>query len=242
MYYTFSISTSHIIYIFRVILPYFLLKNRFFLPQYQWNISQRRNLLIFSGKNRWNLAIFPVFSEEAPSFCSKLLFLDKRKKYTNPTAAVFLPIAYGIESCFLFRDPESTPTYFTFSAVLPLDTALHRRTPLPFPATLRRVPPCKCRPKCPIFAAHSAAKDSATRDSCPLLGKSASSHPHFFTDSITKRICNRFHVRSFLQRCKNQANFPDLSVQRFDGTISTPRVRSSMLRKERRKPAMPILA
>ena len=103
-------------------------------------------------------------------------------------------------------------------------------------------PPCKCRPKCPIFAAHSAAKESATRDSCPLLGKSASSHPHFFTDSITKRICNRFHVRSFLQRCKNQANSPDLSVQRFDGTISTPRVRSSMLRKERRKPAMPILA
>lgn len=175
-------------------------------------------------------------------FKTVFLFLDKRKKYTNPIAAVFLPIAYGIESCFLFRDPESTPTYFTFSAVLPLDTALHRRTPLPFPATLRRVPPCKCRPKSPIFAARSAAKDSATCDSCPLLGKSASSHPHFFTDSITKRICNRFHVLSFLQRCKNQANSPDLSVQPFDGTISTPRVRSSMLQKECRKPAMPILA
>lgn len=74
-------------------------------------------------------------------FKTVFLFLDKRKKYTNPTAAVFLPIAYGIESCFLFRDPESTPTYFTFSAVLPLDAALHRRMPLPFPATLRRVPP-----------------------------------------------------------------------------------------------------
>ena len=137
-------------------------------------------------------------------FKTVFLFLDKRKKYTNPTAAVFLPIAYGIESCFLFRDPESTPTYFTFSAVLPLDTALHRRMPLPFPATLRRVPPCKCRPKCPIFAARSAAKDSATRDSCPLLGKSASSHPHFLqivllngyvTGSMFVLSCNDAKIR-----------------------------------------------
>ena len=189
VYYTSSASTSHIIYIFRVILPNFLLKNRFFLPQYQWNISQRRNLLIFSGKIRWNLTIFPVFSEEASSFCPKLSFSfwTSTKKYTNPTAAVFLPISYGIESCFLFRNPESTPTHFTFSAVLPLDTAPHRRMPLHFPATLRRVPSCKCRPKCPIFAARSAAKDFAACDSCPLLGKSASSHPHFLQIVLLSR-------------------------------------------------------
>ena len=86
-------------------------------------------------------------------FKTVFLFLDKRKKYTNPTAAVFLPIAYGIESCFLFRDSESTPTYFTFSAVLPLDTALHRRTPLPFPATLRHVPPVNADQNAP-FSPH----------------------------------------------------------------------------------------
>ena len=131
----------------------------------------------------------PRLFRRSVQFLSKtvFLFLDKRKKYTNPTAAVFLPIAYGIESCFLFRDPESTPTHFTFSAVLPLDTAPHRRMPLPFPATLRRVPPCKCRPKCPIFAARSAAKDFAACNSCPLLGKSASSHPHFLQIVLLSR-------------------------------------------------------
>ena len=200
VYYTSSAPTSHIVYIFRVILPNFLLKNRFFLPQYQWNISQRRNLLIFSGKICWNLTIFPVFSEEASSFCPKLSFSfwTSTKKYTNPTAAVFLPISYGIESCFLFRDPESTPTHFTFSAVLPLDTAPRRQTPLPFPATLRRVPPCKCRPKCP-FSPHVPPQRISQPVILALCSQICFLPSAFFTDSITKQICNRFHIWFFLQ-------------------------------------------
>ena len=132
------------------------------------------------------------------------LFLDKHKKiHKSHRSSISSDILWHRIVLFVPRSRINAHT-FHFSAVLPLDTAPHRQTPLPFPATLRRVPPCKCRPKCPIFAARSAAKNFAACDSCPLLGKSASSHPHFLqivllsryvTGSIFGFSCNDAKIR-----------------------------------------------
>ena len=111
VYYTSSAPTSHIVYIFRVILPNFLLKNRFFLPQYQWNISQRRNLLIFSGKIRWNLTIFPVFSEEASSFVQNChsLFGQAHKNTQIPPQQYFFRYPMASNRAFCSAIPNQRP-------------------------------------------------------------------------------------------------------------------------------------
>ena len=144
VYYTSPAPTSHIVYIFRVILPNFLLKNRFFLPQYQWNISQRRNLLIFSGKICWNLTIFPVFSEEASSFCPKLSFsfwTSTKKIHKSHCSSISSDILWHRIVLFVPRSRINAHTFHFF-----------RRTPAgycPAPANAATFP-CHTPPRSPL--------------------------------------------------------------------------------------------
>ena len=124
--------------------PIFLLKNRFFLPQYQWNISQRRNLLIFSSKIRWNLTIFPAFSEEASSFCPKLSFsfwTSTKKIHKSHRSSISSYILWHRIVLFVPRFRINAHTFHFF-----------RRTPAgycPAPANAATFP-CHTPPRSPL--------------------------------------------------------------------------------------------
>ena len=122
----------------------------------------------------------PRLFRRSVQFLSKtvILFLDKHKKiHKSHRSSISSDILWHRIVLFVPRSRINAHTFHFF-----------RRTPAGYcPATLRRVPPCKCRPKCPISAARSAAKDFAACDSCPLLGKSSSSHPHFLQIVLLNR-------------------------------------------------------
>lgn len=149
----------------------------------------------------------PRLFRRSVQFLSKtvFLFLDKHKKNTQiPLQQYFFRYPMASNRAFCSAIPNQRPHISLFPPysrwILPR-TGKRRYLSLPHSAAF---PPCKCRPKCPIFAARSAAKDFAACDSCPLLGKSASSHPHFLqivllnryvTGSIFGFSCNDAKIR-----------------------------------------------
>lgn len=131
----------------------------------------------------------PRLFRRSVQFLSKtvILFLDKHIKiHKSHCSSISSDILWHRIVLFVPRFRINAHTFHFF-----------RRTPAgycPAPANAATFPchtpprsPCKCRPKCPIFAARSAAKDFAACDSCPLLGKSASSHPHFLQIVLLNR-------------------------------------------------------